>query len=118
MDALDWGVESVKIPKHLVATGLSATRDSGNLPVPVESVAVAEDACDSSAPVTDGKHAPAHTKPSASPAYVPREPRSLADKYGLHALLAKVGNSEVEKNARQTAQEKTSLKKQKKCAPV
>ena len=115
MDALDWGVEVVTVPKHMVATGLSATRESGE--IPVESVA--EDPSDSTAPVLDGKHeCAAQKKPSESPAYVPREPRTLADKYGLHALLTKVGDSEIEKNARQTAQEKTAAKKQKKCAPV
>lgn len=117
MDALDWGVESVTIPKHMVATGLSATRESGDLPL--DSVTVAGVSRDPKANALDGsKGCTAHSKSSDSPAYVPREPKTLADKYGLNALLAKVGDSDVEKNARQTAQEKTAAKKQKKCAPV
>ena len=116
MDSLDWGVESITIPKHMVATGLSATRESGNSQN--ESVTVAEDPTASKSTalyVSDGCTC---TQSSDSPAYVPREPKTLADKYGLHALLAKVGDSDVEKRARQTAQEKTAAKKQKKCAPV
>ncbi len=117
MDSLDWGVESVTIPKHMVATGLSATRESGNSQN--ESVTVAEDPRASKSTALDGADGrTACTQSSDSPAYVPREPKTLADKYGLHALLAKVGDSDVEKRARQTAQEKTAAKKQKKCAPV
>ena len=102
MDSLDWGVEAVTVPKSMISTGLNPSRESEER----TKDAIIETASKSVAPV------------SATASAEPREPKTLSEKYGLQAMLARLGDASVEKSSKQLALEKTALKKVKKCAPV
>ena len=100
MDTLDWGVEAVTVPKDMISTGLNPSRE------------IEHCAKDSSGETL------ASSVEGNTVVVVPREPKSLAEKYGLQAMMARLGDVQSEKSAKLASIEKTAIKKMKKCAPV
>ncbi len=103
MDSLDWGVETVTVPKSMVSTGLNPSREGDAKPIDTKPAKTCKAALPSTGDLPDPN---------------PREPKTLADKYGLKAMLAKLGDPSVDQSAKQAAKDKSALKKLKKCAPV
>ena len=102
MDALDWGVETVTVPKNMVSTGLNPSREEVSVPVSIYDASVT------------------HHRPVSEDSQDANniEPKTLAEKFGLKAMLAKLGDADVEKSAKKISNDKTAQKKLKKCAPV
>ena len=112
MDSLDWGVEVANVPKHLISTGLNSVREveaEGNSPI--------DGRIDSCRDQNHSQDQISGVVPDSSNSSI-REPRSLAEKFGLVAIQKRVGDALIDKAAREKAMEKTALKKLKKCSPV